>query len=131
MKLNAHHLILTRLIHFALFVSACRYTHERRRDELFRRVKQAVKEEMEIEMESHVSHPPVSQTMDTESHVSHPPVPQIMENGKPIPVTSEAQPVGPAGDHPLPLSVPRTEGVNNPVPLKVTSNSWAQDGGEV
>ncbi len=82
-------------------------------------------------MESHVSHPPVSQIMDTESHVSHPPVPQIMENGKPIPVTSEAQPVGPAGDHPLPLSVPRTEGVNNPVPLKVTSNSWAQDGGEV
>jgi len=81
-----------------------------------------------MEMETHVSHPPVPQTMDTESHIPRPPVPQIMENGKPIPVTSEAQPVGPAGDYPLPLSVPRTEGVNNPVPLKVTSNSWAQDG---
>jgi hypothetical protein len=82
-------------------------------------------------MESHIPHPPGPQTMGTESHVPHPPVPQIMENGKPIPVTSEAKLMGSAGDYPLPLSVPRSEGVNNPVPLKVISNSWAQDGGEV
>ena len=64
-----------------------------------------------------------------------PQVPQIRDYGRPMEEeslgTSEVRTVGSTENYRLPLLVPRNKRADNPIPLKATSNSWAQNGRHV
>lgn len=84
------------MFHFALFVSACRYTQDLRRDEINRRIQRAVEEAIELE---HQTPPPqYSKTRKNDGQIS------VERPSR----TNEAKPVATIEESPIPISATRT-----------------------